>query len=50
MTIDLSELEIADELIVSASTVRSHIKNIYSKLDAHSQHEAIKKAKDLVFF
>ena len=44
---DLSAPEIADELVISASTVRSHIKNIYSKLDTHSRHEAVTRAKDL---
>jgi LuxR family maltose regulon positive regulatory protein len=39
--------EIADELIISVNTVRSHIKNIYSKLDAHNRFEAIERAKEL---
>jgi LuxR family maltose regulon positive regulatory protein len=44
---DLTTPEIADELIVSVSTVRSHIKNIYAKLDVHSRYEAVSKAKQL---
>ncbi len=44
---DLSVPEIAAELVVSVSTVRSHIKNIYSKLDVHSRHEAVTKAREL---
>ena len=44
---DLTTPEIADELVVSVSTVRSHIKNIYSKLDAHSRFEAVAKAREL---
>lgn len=43
----LSSPKIAQTLIVGVSTVRSHIKHIYSKLDAHSRHEAISKAKEL---
>lgn len=43
----LSIPEIADELYIATSTVRSHIKNIYSKLDAHNRGEAISKAKEL---
>lgn len=44
---NLTTPEIADELYVSVSTVRSHIKNIYSKLGVHSRHEAVMKAKEL---
>ncbi|MEM7572897.1 MAG: response regulator transcription factor [Bacteroidota bacterium] len=35
---------IADQLFLSAHTVKSHIKNIYSKLHVHSRAEAVKKA------
>ena len=44
---DLSAPEIAGTLFISASTVRSHIKQIYSKLDAHSRFEAVSKAREL---
>ena len=44
---NLSADEIADRLFVSVHTVRSHIKHIYSKLDAHSRLEAVEKAKAL---
>jgi LuxR family maltose regulon positive regulatory protein len=37
--------EIADQLVVSVHTVRSHIKSIYSKLGAHSRLEAVEKAR-----
>jgi LuxR family maltose regulon positive regulatory protein len=47
---ELSIPEIADELIVGVSTVRSHVKNIYSKLGVHSRYEAIAKAKELDIF
>ena len=47
---ELSIPEIADELIVGVSTVRSHVKNIYSKLGVHSRYEAIAKAKELDLF
>ncbi len=43
---DLSSPEIADELTIAVSTVRSHIKNIYSKLNAHSRYEAVVRAKE----
>jgi LuxR family maltose regulon positive regulatory protein len=44
---DLSAPEIAEELIVAVSTVRSHIKHIYGKLDAHSRYEAVERARTL---
>ncbi len=44
---DLPAPEIAAELVVSVSTVRSHIKHIYSKMDVHSRYEAVSKAKEL---
>jgi LuxR family maltose regulon positive regulatory protein len=44
---NLTTPEIAEELCISISTARSHIKNIYGKLDAHSRHEAVTKAREL---
>jgi LuxR family maltose regulon positive regulatory protein len=39
--------EIADELVIALSTVQSHIKNVYSKLDVHSGLEAVARARQL---
>ena len=36
---------ISDNLIISPSTVRKHIENIYKKLQVHSKIEAVMKAK-----
>jgi DNA-binding NarL/FixJ family response regulator len=36
---------IADNLFVDKETIRSHIKNIYIKLEVHSKAEAIEKAR-----
>lgn len=36
---------IADNLIISPSTVRKHIENIYKKLHVHSKMEAVMKAQ-----
>lgn len=36
--------EIADQLFISVDTVRHHIRNIYKKLQVHSQSEAVAKA------
>ncbi|TYA74986.1 response regulator [Seonamhaeicola marinus] len=41
----LSYNAIADNLIVSAGTIRKHIENIYKKLQVHNKLEAVQKAK-----
>ena len=43
----LSNKAIMEELFVSLNTVKTHIKNIYGKLDVHSRTEAIIKAREL---
>jgi LuxR family maltose regulon positive regulatory protein len=43
----LSNPEIARELIVSVHTVRSHVKNIYGKLDVHRRWDAVQRGKEL---
>ena len=44
-----SRKRIADELYIDLETVKSHIKNIYHKLDVHSKADAIKAARDNKF-
>jgi len=43
----LSTPEIAGQMVVSANTVRTHIKNIYNKLGVHGRSAAIHQAKEL---
>ncbi|HMR91104.1 MAG TPA: response regulator transcription factor [Chitinophagaceae bacterium] len=40
---------IAEELNVDPETVKTHVKNIYQKLDVHSRADAIKTAKENKF-
>ncbi len=44
---DLSGPEIARELIVSLSTLRSHTKNIFTKLGVNSRRAAVRRAEEL---
>ena len=44
---NLTASEIASELVVSANTVRTHMRHIYAKLDVHSRSEAVARAREL---
>ena len=44
---NLTRPEIARELYVSVSTVNTHLRRIYSKLDAHSRNSAVRRAREL---
>lgn len=44
-----SRKKIAEELFIDLETVKSHIKNIYQKLDVHSKADALKTAKEHKF-
>lgn len=44
---EMSGPEIADTLMVALSTVRSHTKHIYSKLDVNSRQAAVRRATEL---
>jgi LuxR family maltose regulon positive regulatory protein len=39
--------EIAGDLVIALSTVQTHVKNVYSKLNAHSGIEAVTRAREL---
>jgi DNA-binding CsgD family transcriptional regulator len=43
----LSQKEIADTLVVAASTVKAHTRNIYGKLGVGTREEALQKVRDL---
>lgn len=43
----LSVPEIASEMMIAPTTLRTHIHNIYLKLDVHGRLEALQKARDL---
>ena len=44
---DLSKAEIAAELFVSVNTVKTHMKNIYRKLDVTERAQAVRRARTL---
>ncbi len=44
---ELSGPEIARELVIALSTVRTHTKSIYSKLDVNNRRAAVKRAEEL---
>ena len=47
LTTDLTGPEIAREMMVSLNTVRTHTKNIYSKLGVNSRRAAVRRAAEL---
>jgi LuxR family transcriptional regulator, maltose regulon positive regulatory protein len=44
---NLSRPEIANELSVSVNTVNTHIRNIYTKLQARDRSSAVQRAREL---
>lgn len=47
ITVGLSNQEIARQMVIAESTVKWHVKNIYSKLQVHNRVQAIIKAQKL---
>jgi LuxR family transcriptional regulator, maltose regulon positive regulatory protein len=44
---NLTAPEIASELYVSTSTVKTHMRNLYAKLSTHRRAETVARARDL---
>jgi LuxR family maltose regulon positive regulatory protein len=44
---NLSKREIGDELYLSVHTIKTHVKHLYAKLDAHTRSEAVDRAREL---
>ena len=47
VTTSLNSTEIAENLSIAVSTVRTHVKNLYSKLEVQNRLEAIKRSQEL---
>jgi LuxR family maltose regulon positive regulatory protein len=47
MSAGLTNQEIADQLVISVSTVKKHITHIYNKLGASDRIKAINRAREL---
>lgn len=47
LSLGYSRQEMADALVVSINTVKTHLVQIYAKLDAHDRGEAVKEARSL---
>lgn len=44
---DHTYAQIAEEMVISASTVRTHIGHIYRKLAVHRRNQAVQRAREL---
>jgi len=47
IALNLSNQEIAAQLVVSPNTVKTHLKRLYAKLDVHNRFEAIEQGRRL---
>ena len=47
LAVDLSNQEIADKLFISLNTVKTHLKNIFLKLEVDNRSGAVAKAKEM---
>jgi LuxR family maltose regulon positive regulatory protein len=47
MSTMLSNAEIAEQLYVSANTIRAHLKALYRKLELSDRRQAVRRARQL---
>lgn len=47
LTEGISNKEIANRLVVAPSTIKQHLKSIYSKLDVHNRTQAVARGREL---
>ena len=47
LSTNLTAREIGDELHLSTNTVKTHMRQIYAKLDIHTRSEAVERARVL---
>ena len=43
----VADAEIAEALVVTANTVRTHVKSLFNKLDVHNRTHAVTRANEL---
>jgi LuxR family maltose regulon positive regulatory protein len=43
----LSTAEVASQMYISANTVKTHLRNVYRKLEASHRGEAVRRARQL---
>jgi LuxR family transcriptional regulator, maltose regulon positive regulatory protein len=47
MATGLSNVEIAQQLVVSHTTIKTHVNNLYRKLDAQNRVQALARARQI---
>jgi LuxR family maltose regulon positive regulatory protein len=47
IAVGLSNQKIADTLVVSVNTVKTHVRRLYSKLSVNNRIQAVERAREL---